>query len=163
MKISSIRFLMSSSLIMFFISCSHDTSKKVEGNKFYTEKGEWDSARIPFIKPYEAILLDKESGWFMNLKGDDGDSGFNNIKKATVANNLILAYSVNSIFNGVDIKETWRIIIPSKGIEKAFDNYPGYLNYLNKLGITSEPKLIDIEKIAAYYASHDMIDWQAIE
>ena len=92
-------------------------------DEFYTEKGEWDSARIPFLKPYEAVLVNKEMGWFMNLKGDNGDSGINNIKKATVVNGVILVYSVNSIFNGIDVKQTWRVIVPSKDIERGFDNH----------------------------------------
>lgn len=158
-----VRLFLISLLVSFFTSCKDRVNKNAEVDKFYTEKGELDSARIPFIKPYEAILLNKNEGWFMNLKGDKGDSGFNNIKKATVVDRTILLYSVNSIFNGMEAPQTWRIISPSQSIEIGFDNHQEYLNYLKKMGFTYEPSLHDIETIADYFDKYDLIDWKSIK
>lgn len=158
----AVRTFMIFCVILCVISCKNVAHKNMPVDNFYTEKGEWDSARIPVLKPYEAILLNKETGWFMNLKGDNGDSGFNNIKKITVTNDIILVYSVNSIFNGVEVKETWRIIVPKNGIETAFDKHEDYLSYLNKLGFTSEPHLAEVEKVADYFDRYDVIDWKVV-
>lgn len=99
----------------------------------------------------------------MNLDGKDGDTGFFNIKKANVVGGVMLIYSINSIFHGVDIKQSWHIIIPGKHIEKGFVSYQEYRDYLNVLGIKSEPILYNIEHIANYYDDHDTIDWKAIK
>lgn len=154
-----IRLIILTSVIACLLSCTNTST----GDRFYTEKGEWDSGRIPFIKPYEAIITSKELGWGMNLDGKDGDTGFFNIKKANVAGGIIFIYSVNSIFHGLDVKQSWHIIIPGKHLEKGFAGYHEYREYLNALGIKSEPILYDIEHIANYYEGHDTIDWKAIK
>ena len=149
--------------ILTVITCLLSCTGNSTVDKFYTEKGEWDSARLPFIKPYEAVIMNKDFGWGMNLDGKDGDTGFFNIKKANVVDGIILIYSVNSIFHGVDVKQSWHIIIPKKHIEKGFEIYQEYRNYLNSLDIKSEPILYDIEHVANYYEDHDTIDWKAIK
>ncbi|WP_146166539.1 hypothetical protein ABZR88_09495 [Mucilaginibacter yixingensis] len=148
--------------LLLACSCHSKNSTKVD--KFYTDKGEWDSARLPLIKPYEAIIVSKESGWSVNLDGLDGDTGFQNTDKVNVLNGVILLHSVNSILHGVDsIKETWHIIVPAKHLEKGFATHADYSNYIKQLGIKQEPKLHDINLVAAYYEDHDIINWNAID
>lgn len=101
-------------------------------------------------------------GWFMNLVGVDGDAGFQNIKKANVVDSIIFVYSVNSILHGVDIKESWHIIIPGKHVEKGFSDHQAYVGFLNKLGIQKELKLYDIEEIEHYFENHETINWNAL-
>jgi len=50
-------------LIISLFSCTWVSHKQSNVDEFYTEKGEWDSARLPFIKPYEAVIVTKEDGW----------------------------------------------------------------------------------------------------
>jgi hypothetical protein len=150
-------------IILTVITCLLACTDTSTIDKFYTEKGEWDSARLPFIKPYEAVITNKDFGWSMNLDGKDGDTGFFNIKKANIVDGIILIYSINSIFHGVDVKQSWHIIIPKKHIEKGFASYQEYRDYLNALGIKSEPILYDIEHIANYYEDHDTINWKVIK
>lgn len=150
-------------IILTLVSCAHAPNKTSNIDPFYTEKGEWDSARLPFIKPYEAVIVNKEFGWFMNLKGFDGDTGFPNIKKANVINGVILLYSTNSILHGIDAKQSWHVIIPGKNIEKGFGSHQEYLNYLNTLRIRVDPRLYNIESIAKYYENHDTIAWKSID
>ncbi|MEN0056874.1 MAG: hypothetical protein AAGC65_24560 [Mucilaginibacter sp.] len=151
-----------SSLILLVCSCLHSSHKNPNTDTFYTEKGEWDSARLPFVKPYEAVIISKDLGWSMNLKGLDGDTGFQNIKKANVVNGVILLYGINSILHGVDVKQSWHIIIPAKQIEKGFANHQGYIDYLKNMGVKVEPELHNIDLIANYFEDHDTIDWKAI-
>jgi hypothetical protein len=77
-------------IILSLFSCTRVSHKQSNVDKFYTDKGEWDSARLPFIKPYEAVIVTEESGWGMNLDGIDGDTGFFNIKKANIIRGVIL-------------------------------------------------------------------------
>lgn len=135
-------------------------SKNVD--RFYVEKGEWDTGRIPLIKPYEAMITSKDFGWGMNLDGKDGDTGFFNIKKVNVVNGIILVYNTNSILHGVDVKQSWHIIIPKKHIEKGFGNYTEYIDYLKEWGIETAPQLHNIDSIADYFEHHDMMNWQEI-
>lgn len=148
--------------IVFIAACTNKDNKGRDADSFYKEKGGWDAGRIPLIKPYEAIITNKNVGWGMGLEGLDGDTGFTNIKNINVIDGMILVYSVNSILHGIDTKETWHIIVPNKGIEKGFSNHQDYLNYLNKLGVTSEPNLINIDKVAKFFDKYDRVDWEAI-
>jgi len=149
-------------LFCFLTSCFHISEKASNTDDFYSRKSGWDPARIPFLKPYEAVKVGAPRSWFLNLDGADGDTGFQNIKKAVVVDSVIFIYSTNSILHGIDIKETWHIIVPVKHIEKGFSDHRDYVNYLNKLGIQKEPHLYDIEAIADYFENHDTIDWNAI-
>ena len=147
-------------LITLFQACS-DKNSNVDS--FYTEKGGWDYGRIPLLKPYEAIIDNKNLGWSLGLNGEDGDTGFGNIKLVNVVDSVILIYSTNSILHGVDVKQSWHIIIPSNKVEKGFDSHQKYLDYLKLLGITHEPPLHDIEAISEYFDKYDIIDWNKIE
>ncbi|QTE39598.1 hypothetical protein J3L18_11225 [Mucilaginibacter gossypii] len=148
--------------ILLLFSCSGQSHKRSNIDEFYTAKGEWDSARLPFIKPYEAIIVTKESGWGMNLEGIDGDTGFSHIKKANVIDGVILVYYTNSILHGNYVKEGWYVVVPAKKIERVFSTHKKYLKYLESIHISAEPILYDIESIADYYEYHDIIDWKKI-
>jgi hypothetical protein len=76
-------------IFLFLFSCSNNQNKGLEVDEFYTEKGEWDSTRLPLLKPYEAVITSKEDGWFINLQGRDGDSGLPHIQKVLVSNGVI--------------------------------------------------------------------------
>ena len=149
-------------IILSLFSCTRVSHKQSNVDKFYTDKGEWDSARLPFIKPYEAVIVTEESGWGMNLDGIDGDTGFFNIKRANIIRGVILVYYTNSLLHGNYVKEGWYVIIPGKKIEKGFSTHKEYLKYLESIHITTEPILHDIESISNYYEYHDTIDWKNI-
>ncbi|GGH14911.1 hypothetical protein FAZ19_07060 [Sphingobacterium alkalisoli] len=158
-------FLRVSGLLLLLASlsgCRQDGKHKVD--EFYTEKGEWDSARIPFIKPYEAVIVDEKYGWGMNLMALDGGTfSFTNIRKANIDNGFILVHTGNTLMLGVEVKESWWIVSPSLKIEKGFTDHPQYLAYLKKLGFKNEPKLHTIDVIANYYEDHDTMDWSALD
>lgn len=144
------------------IACKDKENKKVNVDGFYIEKGEWDLGRIPFIKPYEAVIVNKQNGWCMHLFAEDGDTGFCNIKKANVTKGLILIYSEDLMLRGIEVKQSWQVIIPCRSIEQGVDSHEEYLRYLSGLGLKSEPLLIDIELAAKYFEDNDIIDWKLI-
>ncbi|MEO3407135.1 hypothetical protein AAFN85_24675 [Mucilaginibacter sp. CAU 1740] len=154
--------LLYSLLIGLLLCCSCGSNKKAAVDDFYTEKGEWDSARLPLVKPYEAIIVNKEAGWGMNLVGVDGDTGFFHIKKATVVNGVILVYYENDLLHGETVWKAWYVVIPAKKIEKGFSTHKQYTDYLDSIHIPKETPLHDIEAIADYYEYHDTIDWKEI-
>ncbi|WDF55238.1 hypothetical protein [Mucilaginibacter sp. KACC 22063] len=145
-------------LSLILTSCLQYSNKQSTTDSFYTEKGEWDSARIPLLKPYEAILTSKEFGWCVNLFGN-GDTGLPNTVKVAVKDDAIFLYNINTILDGKDEKQSWHIIIPSKRLEKGFSKYQDYKKYLNKLNIREEPKLFNIELVASYFDDHQVMSW----
>ena len=149
-------------LLASLLACSQNSKREVD--EFYTEHGEWDSARIPFIKPYEALIVDEKHGWGMSLEAlDGGTSSFFNIKKAAVENGFILAYTGSTLMMGVEIKESWWVVSPSRKIEEGFSDEKQYWDYLKTLGFKKKPRLHDIRVIASYYEDHDMMDWDALD
>jgi len=142
-------------------ACRQDSKPKVD--EFYTEKGEWDSARIPFTKPYEAIIVGEKYGWSMNLIAmEDGNSMLSHIRKATVLNGFVLVHTGSTLLMGVEVKESWWVVSPSHKIEKGFSNHQQYWDYLKTLGFKKEPRLHDMEIIASYYENHDTMDWNEL-
>jgi len=160
---SLISILLIISLSILSASCWRTSDKKVNVDKFYTQKGEWDSGRIPLIKPYEAVITSKEFGWFINLDGKDGDTGLPNISKVAVKRGVIYLYNINTILHGIDVKQSWHVIIPDKQIEKGFATHQEYSEYLSNIGIKEEPQLYDIKSVADYFENHDVIDWNVIK
>jgi len=145
-------------LLTSLSACRQDSKIKVD--EFYTEKGEWDSARIPFIKPYEAVIFDEKGGWGMALTAlEGGDSMIGHIRKATVVNGFILAHTGSTLLIGVEIKESWWVVSPSRKIEKGFSDHQQYLTYLKTIGFKNEPQLHDMKVIASYYEDHDTMVW----
>lgn len=149
-------------LLASLSACRQHNKHKVD--EFNTEKGEWDSARIPFIKPYEALIVDEKHEWGMSLKVlDGGTSSFSNIKKAAVEHGFILVHTGITLMMGVEVEESWWVVSPSHKIEKGFTNHQQYWAYLKTLGFKNEPRLHDIEVIASYYEDHDTMDWSALD
>lgn len=145
-------------LLASFSACRQGSKPKVD--EFYTEKGEWDSARIPFIKPYEALIFGKKDGWGMNLiPMEDGNSMLSHIRKATVLNGFILIHTGSTQLIGVEVKQSWWVISPSLKIEKGFSDHQQYWVYLQTLGFKKEPRLHDMEIIASYYEYHETMVW----
>lgn len=144
-------------LLAHLLGCRQTSDQK--NDEFYTQKGEWDSARIPFIKPYEAIIFNKSDGWGMNIIED---SMLADIKEATVDNGFILVHTGKTVMQGVEVNESWWIISPSNKIEKGFTDHRQYLDYLKKVGFKNEPKLHGMDVIANYYEDHDIMDWSAL-
>jgi hypothetical protein len=140
-------------------SCKSNLPKNVNVDKFYTDHGDWDDARIPFIKPYEAIELNGYEDWIMN---QENDSAIEHIKKANANNGVIFIYGGRTIFQGEYVNEAWHVIIPAKHIEKCFTSKWAYLDYLGSIGINKEPKLHDIDSLARYFGHNDYMDWKEI-
>ena len=149
-------------LLASLSACSQNSKREVD--EFYTEHGEWDSARIPFIKPYEGVIVNEENGWVMNLEAlKGGDSMLSHIRKATVFNGFILVHTGSTLMMGVEIKESWWVVSPSRKIEEGFSDEKQYWDYLKTLGFKKKPQLHDIKVIASYYEDHDMMDWDALD
>lgn len=149
-------------LLISLSACWQDSKHKVD--EFYTEKGEWDSARIPFIKPYEAVIFGEKDGWCMNLiLLQEGNFMLSHIRNASVENGFILAHTGSTLMMGVEVEESWWVVSPSHKIEKGFTNHQQYWAYLKTLGFKNEPRLHDIEVIASYYEDHDTMDWSALD
>jgi len=64
---------------------------------------------------------------------------------------------------GVEIKESWWVVSPSRKIEEGFSDEKQYWDYLKTLGFKKKPRLHDIRVIASYYEDHDMMDWEALD
>jgi len=111
-------------LLLFALlsACRQESKHKVD--EFYTEKGEWDSARIPFITPYEAVIFGKKDGWGMALHSLEGEgSMISHIRKATVVNGFVLVHTDSILLQGVEIKESWWVVSPSRKIENGFGDH----------------------------------------
>ncbi len=111
---------------------------------FYSSSGDWDSIRVPLIKPYEAISigsgwniqlhispLDKEIYWYINLS---------KVEKIVVENNVIMVYTryKQDVVEEAGQKELyWFVIIPDEKIETGFDNEADFLRYVREFNINN--------------------------
>lgn len=130
--------------ISLFILVSACSIVRLPGSDpFYSSSGDWDSIRIPLIKPYEAISigsgwniqlhvspLDKEIYWYINLS---------NVENIAVENNVIMVYTRyrQDVVEEAGQKVLyWFVIIPDKRIETGFDNEDDFLRYIQKYGVS---------------------------
>jgi len=132
-------------------------------NDFYTRDGGYDYTRIPFIKPYEALMLKGSERWQMNLYNSALNSSIINIKKINVEKNAIFLYSEDTNLDGVKVPRAWFIIIPNKHLEEGFYKEKDYLEFLKSVGLNNEPSLIDINKVSDYFGRHYPINWSDIK
>ncbi len=143
-------------------ACKQTNKPKVD--EFYSEHGEWDSVRIPFIKPYEALIVNKKYGWCMNLVlFQEGNTMLSHIRSVYIYNDFIFVHTGSTQMTNENVKESWWIISPSRKLEKGFRNHQAYLNYLKILGFKKEPRLHSMDTIAAYYEGHEVMDWDALK
>jgi len=147
-------------LLTPLFACRQNSTNKVD--EIYTEKGEWDSARIPFIKPYEAVIFGKKEGWGMSLHSFEGEgSMISNIREATVVNGFVLVHTDSTLLNGIEIKQSCWVVSPSRKIEKGFSDHHEFWTSLKTLGFDEEPRLHDIEVIAWFYEDH--VPWTGMK
>lgn len=66
------------------------------------------------------------------------------------------------MLRGIEVKQSWQVIIPCRSIEQGVDSHEEYLRYLSGLGLKSEPLLIDIELAAKYFEDNNIIDWKLL-
>ena len=75
-------------------SC-HSKGGKVD--KYYTDYGDWDDARFPLIKPYEALCLNGSHDWCVQLTQDsEGLFSAPGTRKINIVNRMIFLYSTTS-------------------------------------------------------------------
>jgi hypothetical protein len=131
--------------IGLFLLVSACSIVRLPGNDpFYSSSGDWDSIRVPLIKPYEAISIgsgwniqlhispfDKEIYWYINLS---------KVEKIAVENNVIMVYTRHK----QDVVEEagqkvlyWFVIIPAEKIETGFDNEDDFLRYVREFNINN--------------------------
>jgi hypothetical protein len=127
---------------------------------FYTNKGEWDDVEIPLIKPYQLVKLNRHDDWDMSL---EQSFMLGDVKKLNVLKSYIFVYSKKTYFNyQAPIKPGWVVINTSKKLEKTFETYIEYVKFLKENGFVKDPMLYNVDDIAAYSRTHDVMDWKEL-
>jgi hypothetical protein len=151
MNIKIYKLVLSVILIINLLSCRND---------FSSRRGGLDYIRLPFIKPYEALLTNGRKQWQMNLFNSALNSSVVNIKTVYVENGAILLYSEKTYLDGQDANQAWFVVVPAKHVEKGFSNENDFAEYLKSIGIRGKPILIDINKLSDYFNDHYPINWK---
>jgi hypothetical protein len=115
---------------------------------FYNDVGTWDSLNLPLINPYYLIIINKEYGWRMPLKGNFPYE-FNdylileiqNINKVAVDKGIIMVYTPHApnVDESLGQKSLyWFVAIPHEGnSEIGFETESDFLDYIQILGINN--------------------------
>ncbi len=148
---------------LLIVSCNNFTSSKHQDDDFYTDKGSFDMARIPLIKPYEATTPSTNVNWVISsIDTNSVPITIDGTKEIKVTKGLILIHSINTTLNYQPVKEAWFIILPKKRIIRGFSKHKDYLGLLDSSGIKNEPKLYQIGKVFNYFDMNDTINWEEI-
>lgn len=153
-----------------FISCTqHENvnSNKTQMNKdpFYTENSGYDYIRLPLVKPYELISLDKGNIWGLEgqpkpklIKEDNTAFG---IKKIEVKSGIILCYCEgHTMVGGEKFDRAWYVFIPEQNINKGFATEQEFITYLQTKGIQKEPIEWDTpEKLFEQFSNTHCLPW----
>lgn len=146
--------------------CSLEIKKHED--PFYNDVGTWDSFRTPLIKPYEMILINKEFGWQLTLKGNMPSQYYyykfapiSDISKIAVQNNFILAYSTypENVDESVgQIVLNWFVISPDMHLEMGFADEEEFLKYIQQLGIQQPDWQMPDDVYREFYKT-GCLDW----
>lgn len=139
-----------------------------QSDPFYTDTGGWDSLRVPLIKPYYLVSLDKGASWSMRLHANPPSEStyyyltIHDIRQLAVANNIIMLYTPyveHNIDQSVGQKVLhWFVISPESNIEEGFGNEDEFLNYIFQLGIQRLDWLVPNE-VFEHYSRTYCLDW----
>lgn len=124
-------------LVTVLISSCNITPQRHEDD-FYNNTGSWDSLNLPLLKPYFLILINKDYGWQLPLKGNfpEGYENYHilevtNVTKVAVKKGIIMAYTPSSI---QDLH--WFVISPyEKNSEIGFKEEYQFIDHIQRLGI----------------------------
>lgn len=153
------------SIMSVFAACSLDSSSKKSdqvtniSDEFYTKTGGFDHQRIPLLRPYQAININKKS-WSIDLqtKSIRYQPSINDILRIGVANDLIVTYSLNSLLEGVAVEKAWFVLSPSKRIERGFSDFNEMSNFIKKLGMLV-PELKDANLQYKLFINGKRLHW----
>lgn len=150
-------------LLIIAYSCNAPNSKSVSDN-FYIDKGGFDLARIPLIKPYEATTPSTNPNWIVaSIDTNSIPITIAGTKEVRVLDSLILVHSINTTLNYQPVKEAWFVIIPKKQLVKGFETHEIYLDFIRGLGLKQEPELINIGRVFNNFDSNDTLDWKKMQ
>jgi len=127
---------------LFVLMAGCNNRRYYSADPFYSSTGEWDSIRIPLIKPYEAVSIQGSDSWYINLlelqKTGILYISVPDIQKIAVMNDVILAYTSYEPDHSENMGDRvlyWFVIIPSMKIETGFNNEGNFLKYIQEHGI----------------------------
>lgn len=153
-----------SSVALLITACAYTSSNSdqlAEGvsSDFYSKMGGFDYQRIPLFPPYEAMKINKKS-WSIKLHTNSirYQPSINDIVQIGVADDLILTYSMDSLLEGVAVKEAWFVIVPSKRIEKGFSDFGSMRSFVEELGVTL-PNLQNADEQYQIFSTRESLDW----
>lgn len=137
-------------------------------DSFYQDDGGFnDYGRFPLIKPYDAIIVDNEHGWYIELHIPPSEKeiyyylGLVDVQKVAVENGVIMIYTPTktSVDENVGQKVLyWFVIVPDKSIETGFDNENDFLEYVQEYGIKA-PVWIDADSAYQQFKRTGCLDW----
>jgi hypothetical protein len=152
-------------IIVFLIltnSCSVFYSKFQTNDPFYQSTGGLDFLRIPLIKPYDAIKGNEKLGWEIDMKTNDTYYiSIKGIEKIAIEKGIILIYTPYNEESAEGLGEKilyWFALIPSKGIEKGFDNEDDFIKYIQDYGIR-EPTWLDPNAVFKQFDKTGCLQW----
>lgn len=155
-------------VLLAFILLGCHSLKNPTADLFYQDDGGFNNyGRFPLIKPYEAIIVSEEQGWYVDLLIPPSQKamyyyiGLQDVRKVAVENGVIMAYTPSMTV--VDEKAGqkvfyWFVVIPDKKIEAGFDNEDDFLNYIQKYGI-EKPSWESPESIFQKYKETGCLNW----
>lgn len=147
-------------LLIVACSCNHTNFK---GDDFYLDKGGFDMARIPLIKPYQATTPSTNPNWIVaSVDTNSVPLTIPGTREVKVLDSLILVHSVNTTLNYQPVKEAWFVIIPKKDLLKGFESHENYVAYILRLGLKHEPQLINMERVFSHFDDNDTLDWRKL-
>ncbi|WP_345948083.1 hypothetical protein ABDD95_14610 [Mucilaginibacter sp. PAMB04274] len=150
-------------LVCFCIaSCKPTPSGKLPADSFYTDTGDFDMARIPLIKPYEATVPATGNQDWIVVSTDTSVVPLTipGTKEVRVVKDIILVHSKNTALDYQPIKEAWFVILRAKRKVKGFKSHQEHLTLIKQMGLPYEPELYRMSDVFDYFDRYGYINWK---
>jgi hypothetical protein len=106
-------------LLAYFVgltSCQPTSEQQVvlTEDPFYHSTGGFDSQRLPLLKPYEAIRINRRDGWIIKLFSDSStvSSVFNVRRIAILQDKIYVAAKGVNYVRGSEVSALWVLLTP---------------------------------------------------
>ncbi|MDR6945081.1 hypothetical protein [Mucilaginibacter pocheonensis] len=149
-------------ITLSLFACDQKNRKHQQSDKFYIEKGGFDEARIPLIKPYEITSPSTNSNWIAaSVDTTEVPVTIPGTEHINVVDSVIFIYSQKTVLDGQPIDQAWFIIIPKNHLLRGFKSHQEYLNYISSIEIR-EPKMYNVSEVFHYFDQKDTLDWSEL-
>ncbi|GAA4339055.1 hypothetical protein GCM10023149_49500 [Mucilaginibacter gynuensis] len=149
--------------MLSLLACDNQDERLKNADPFYTEKSDFDLIRFPLIKPYEALSISDDTGWYVQNQEDSTASAVSipGAKHINVIDSVVIIHAQKTLIEGQQINEGWFVLVPKIKVYKEFKSRQEFMKYVLSLQIKNI-KMYSMNEAFQCFYNRDTLDWKQL-